>query len=44
MKMTLLKIAESFAFSKGGNSQTFKKWSKRPISIINFYSPLIIFL
>ncbi len=42
MKVTLLKELEFNAIPELGVNQTSKKWSVRPISIINFYSPLII--
>ena len=42
MKLTLLKESVFVAISKMRVNQTSKKWSARPNSIINFYSPLII--
>jgi len=42
MKQTLLKESVIGTISKMGVNQTSKKWSVRPNSIINFYSPLII--
>jgi hypothetical protein len=41
MKRTLLEESVIGAISKMGVNQTSKKWSVRPNSIINFYSPLI---
>ena len=44
LKQTLLTIVAGDVFSKGCCNQIAKKWSERPISIINFYSPLIFIL
>jgi len=44
LKQSLLKESVIGANSIRYVNQISKKWSERPISIINFYSPLIIFL